>query len=324
MNSASVAVGRDVTRGSIPNLEVRPARSRDELEAAYRLVHAAYRQQGYLEEDREGMRLTVYNAFPDTVTFIAKEGREIVGTVSLVADTDVGLPMDEIYGEELNDLRSRGRSLAEVTMLANKSQRVSRKMPIFLQLMKQVFDYIWFILQADDACLACHPHHSGFYEKRILFEQFGEEKNYHSVQDNPAVALRLNFRTVKERYREDDRLWRSFFENRTPVRLLARRHRMTPEDLKYFFVTSTDIFREAAPHEIEALRLLYPECPWNRWSRAGKYNPVLLAERACGKLAAAVARLRRGIVSWVRPSHPPSPASRPSTTFTPTAETTMY
>jgi hypothetical protein len=288
------------------------------------LVHAAYCRQGYLAEDREGMRLTVYNAFPDTVTFIAKEGREIVGTVSLVGDTDVGLPMDEIYGEELNRLRRRGRSLAEVTMLANKSQRVSRKMPIFLQLMKQVFDYIWFILQADDACLACHPCHSGFYEKRILFEKFGEEKTYHSVQDNPAVALRLNFRTVKERYREDNRLWRTFFENRTPVRLLARRQRMTPADLKYFFVTSSDIFRQAAPHEIEALRLLYPECPWNRWSRAGKYNPVILTERMMGKIAAGGSWLKKRLTSWVRPSFQHSPGPRPSTSAGPTAETTMY
>lgn len=207
MSTANVAVGKSAVRGTSRSMEVRPARSREELEEAYRLVYLAYNQQGYLTDSPEQMRLTVFNAFPDTVTFIAKEDGEVVGTVSIVGDTDIGLPMDEVYHEELNQLRWRRRTLAEVSMLATKCHRVSRKMPVFLQLMKQVFDYIWFVLQADDACLACPPHRTGFYEKRLLFGRFGETKAYGSVQDNPAVALRLNFRMVKERYREDRRLW---------------------------------------------------------------------------------------------------------------------
>jgi len=48
---------------------VRRAESREELEQAYRLVYTSYRRRGYLDENPSGVRLTLFNAMPETVTF---------------------------------------------------------------------------------------------------------------------------------------------------------------------------------------------------------------------------------------------------------------
>jgi hypothetical protein len=249
---------------------VRPARNREELEQAYRLVYSTYKEKGYLAEHPSGMRTTVYNAFPDTVTFVGKVGKKVVATATLFADTEMGLPMGELYGRELAALRKDGRKLVEVGMHANVHTDVPGQRPLFLRLMKQLFDYARLILQADDICITSHPEHARFFERFLLFEPLGGEKTYASVQGNPAVAQRLNLRTAIRRYSKNARLRKIFVDSPTPVRDLAHRHRMRAEDLEYFFVQKTSIFRNAPASHIELLRQMYPECPWKRWERSWK------------------------------------------------------
>lgn len=258
---------------------VRPARSRQEIEQAYRLVYSTYKEEGYLAEAPCGMRTTVYNAFPDTVTFVGKVGEEMVATATLFGDTEMGLPMDELYRREVDDLRGAGRKVVEVGMHANVHTDVPGQRPLFLRLMKQIFDYARLILQADDICITSNPKHARFFERFLLFEPIGEEKAYDNVQGHPAVAQRFNLRTARERFSEVQRLWKLFFQSPTPVRLLARRYRMRAEDLEYFFVRKTSVFRHAEPSQIQVLRQMYPECPWKRWERSWNGGLHALAER---------------------------------------------
>jgi hypothetical protein len=47
---------------------------------------------------------------PETTTFVAKSGPEVVATLSLVPDTALlGLPLECIYGPEVARLRQEGR-----------------------------------------------------------------------------------------------------------------------------------------------------------------------------------------------------------------------
>lgn len=249
------------TSGS--SLTVRPARSREELEQAYSLVYTTYHREGYVGEIGSKMRLSIYNALPETVTFVALDGGEVMATVSLVEDTELGLPMDALYKEELDELREEGRKLSEVTMLAHREEESRRDIPVFLQLMVQIFDYVLFLMHADDVCIAVHPHHAGFYEKWLLFERVGPEKQYPSVRNNPAIALRLDFRTVEDRYRERDRLRRMFLCDRTPVQVMMNRYEMDFEDIQYLFADKTPVLANASEKQLEALRRRFPEGAWN-------------------------------------------------------------
>jgi hypothetical protein len=244
---------------------VRRAGCRGELEEAYHLVYRNYRQQGYIERNEAQIRVSVFNAFPSTVTFVGMLEQQVVATVTLVPDTPVGLPMDSIYHEELRELRDEGRELAEVTMLADRRHELRRSLPVLLSLMKQLFDYATLVLEANDLCITINPRHESYYTRYLLFEPMGELKLYPSVQNNPALALRLDLDNVREKCRGNQRLLQRFFTGRTPLDALCSGYYMSPEDLEHFFVRQTSTFQRAAPEHIEHLRGLYPECPWDRW-----------------------------------------------------------
>jgi hypothetical protein len=251
------------------DLNVRPAASREELEEAYQLVYTSYRQRGYLERDPSELRLSVFNAFPTTVTFVAVlRGEEIVATVSLVPDTSIGLPLDEIYHEEAQRLRDAGRRLAEVTMLADRRLEIRRSLPMLLLLMKRVFDYATLILNANDLCITINPRHETYYERYLLFKHLGGLKTYPSVRSNPALAKRLNLDTVRSECEGNEKLVNEFFRERTPLDVMLGAYRMTPEDIHHFLVERTSVLRRAPEEAVECLRRFYPDCPWDQWRNA--------------------------------------------------------
>jgi hypothetical protein len=48
----------------------------------------------------------------------------------------------------------------------------------------------------DELLITVHPRHLKFYERFIGFQQIGNEKNYHAVNDHPAVALALDLKNL--------------------------------------------------------------------------------------------------------------------------------
>jgi len=246
-------------------LSIRPAASRDELEQAFHLVYQSFLQRGYIEKSPAELRLSIFNAFPETVTFVGDLRGKVVATVTLVPDTPVGLPMDEIFHDEVQALRDQGRKITEVTMLADRRHELRRALPVVLVLMKRLFDYATLMLKASDLCITVNPRHESYYRRFLLFEQIGSVRDYPSVRNNPALAARLDLENVREACRGNERLLRHFFTDRTPLSLLRERYVMTPADLHYFFVRRTPIFRQAAQEQIGCLRQFYPECPWDEW-----------------------------------------------------------
>ena len=247
------------------DLDVRPATSPDELEEAYRLVYLSFVQREYIKEDPSQVRLSLFNAFPETVTFVAKLRDRVIATVTLVPDTPVGLPMDEIYHYEVQALRDQGRRLAEVTMLADRRHEMRRALPVVMLLMKRLFDYATLVLKANDLCITINPRHETYYRRFLVFEQLGGLKSYPSVRNNPALAERHNLDKTREALANNQRLLGHFLSDRTPVALLRKRYAMAPGDLQHFFVELTDTFHRAPADKIAYLRQIYPDCPWDEW-----------------------------------------------------------
>ena len=268
---------------AMDELEVRPASSLDELKAAFHLVHKRYVAKGLVEppsEHEEHLQVSIYNAVPQTVTFVGVLRGTVIATATLVADSDAGLPMDKLYRRELQELRNRGRQLTEVTMLADRRRSNAwRTIPMLFLVLKRLFDRVHLQLEADDACITVHPDHADFYKNYLLFEELGPEKPYPSVNHNPAVALRLNFRNVKERYQKRPRLRSTFLENRTDSEDLKPQYSPRRQHLEDILV-KTGALRDANRKQLEALNEAYPGCPWYRWWR--RLNPSATEDPAAG------------------------------------------
>src|SRR6476620_9563536 len=103
--------------------------------------------------------------------------------MTLIADSPLGLPMDEIYTDELRRLRDRRGYLAEVSALAMDPEYQSSGVPLLLRLIRML---------VSDLCITVNPHHAAFYRKAFHFQDIGGLKQYGKVNGAPAVALRLD------------------------------------------------------------------------------------------------------------------------------------
>jgi hypothetical protein len=185
----------DLSRTSVTPAEIdcRIASSIAEREAAFELVYEAYLCSGLGEPNPWELRVTPYHLLPTTEVFIAVHRGEVVLTYTLVVDGDLGVPMESVYGPEVNELRRAGVRFAEASCLADRRELLNGSfLPVFCELSRLVAQYsrkrgIHRILAA------MHPRHSRFYRRILGFEQFGAEKAYPSVGYRPAVAVNLNF-----------------------------------------------------------------------------------------------------------------------------------
>ena len=85
-----------------PDIRCRIARTREEREAAFRLVYSSYLRSGLGEMNSHEVRVTPYHLLPTTEVFIAEYRNEVIFTMSLVADGAMGVPMEHVYGEEID------------------------------------------------------------------------------------------------------------------------------------------------------------------------------------------------------------------------------
>jgi hypothetical protein len=187
---------------SVPELgrpiRVKIATERDEFEQAFLLVADRYKARGYDASDAGPYRFTPYHALPGTVTFVAKEGDRVVATLSLVPDNDaLGLPMESIYGDEVAALRRQGRSLAEVTSLAEEGLTPREFLQVFSALIRLVCQYhVW--NGGDSWVITVNPRHSSFYRRVLGFVPIGPCRTYSAVGDHPAEAFLLDVDIMRE------------------------------------------------------------------------------------------------------------------------------
>ncbi len=257
-------------RSLFSGIEYRVARSRDELAQAYHLVYEEYLKQGYIHENPSKMRLSLHNLIPETTTFIAHVDSTVIATATVILDSPLGLPMDELYQNELAGLRSERARLCEVSMLAHNSDLISekvslmfnaRKMFLIFFLFKQVFDYVVQEEDMDYICITVNPKHSAIYDS-LLFKNLDSEIKYYSkVNGAPAVAKILNLSTIENDSAASKRqnMHKMFFNGRTDPRRFDEKFRFMIDDIKYFFVERSNVFEGIGPEEIKYILDAYPE-----------------------------------------------------------------
>ncbi len=163
-----------------------------EWEEAFRLVAATYRSRGYEKPDARGLRFTPYHALPDTVTLVAKEDARVLATLSMVCDnTFLGLPSDQIYGGELDELRRQGRRLVEISSLADVGLRQRDFVATFVALVR-LLAHIYLSQEADAMVITCTPRHGNFYRRVMGFVPLGPCRPYPWVQNTVAQAYLLD------------------------------------------------------------------------------------------------------------------------------------
>jgi len=185
---------RHLNRGC--GAEVGISTSSREIAAALRLVHDVYVGEGYMEPHPLGMRILLpHHALKSTIVVSARREGEVVGTLSLLFDGAVGLPMDELYPEALTRVRRGSRRIVEVGNFAIAKH--VRGTAIVMHLMRAAVRLAMAERQ-DDLVIAVHPKHETFYRTIWLMERFGDVAPYPEVKGAPAIGLRGDLKNAPE------------------------------------------------------------------------------------------------------------------------------
>ncbi|MBW2568347.1 MAG: hypothetical protein JRD93_18225 [Deltaproteobacteria bacterium] len=244
------------------------AQTHDELKQAFSLVYKEYLRAGYVKKAVPSkMLVNIYNLLPETVVWIVKSNHTVVSTLTEIFDSPLGLPIDEVYEKELDELRSEERRIVEISALAihKKHRWQNAYMPLFRGMLQHALSR-----RATDLCVAVNPKHKSFYKNILLFEDIGGKKNYPKVSA-PSVALRLDLTTAEKkleqiygRMKPESNLHEYFFQKNaiedSPVEeFFQKKKEMDSNVIQYFFVKKNKILQELPPHQIEYFQSCYSD-----------------------------------------------------------------
>lgn len=167
------------------------ASSLEQTLQAWELVYRAYTRIGLIEENPFQLHTVPQAVGEHTITICGTVGDDVVSTLTMIHDSEQGLPLESVYRDELDALRRQGRRLMEICLLADRREHLTRSLPAVLGMMRYVY---WRSRHShfDDIICGIHPHHAQFYMKYYAFEQIGRETVYPTVRNHPVVLLHLD------------------------------------------------------------------------------------------------------------------------------------
>lgn len=174
----------------------------EELDEAFRILHDSYVAAGYMAPHPTGMRIIPQHLLLSTTIAVARLGNEVIGTLSFVRDSFLGLPMDSIF--DLSHLRRGGNRLLEVSSLAFKQKYRKEQGKLFFPLVKFAFLYARDISPVDYMVIAVNPSMDDFWRSFWLFHDLGVPTvdNYGFVKGAPAVGKYHKMDEFTERMEE--------------------------------------------------------------------------------------------------------------------------
>jgi hypothetical protein len=167
------------------------ADSQFERISAFRLVYEAYVRAGLMRPNAFKLRVMPHHLLPTTATFVALRGERVIATVTLVGDGRLGLPLERVYGPEVDAMRQPDTWLGEVSALASAPTEADSKCDVVIGLMRLMAQFSR-RHGLEHLLVAVHPRHARLYRRAMGFQPLGEERPYPSVCNRPAVALHLD------------------------------------------------------------------------------------------------------------------------------------
>jgi N-acyl amino acid synthase FeeM len=166
------------------------ARRRHQLRTAFELVYDRYYQEGLTAWNQHGLRLIPHQLLDTSWVLLAQRGQTCLGTLSLVEDGAMGLPMEQLYPAEVWKLRQNHTRVAELACFALRDQSAAESMSVLRALLQAACE-IGFREKLDELVICVHPRRGRFYERYLGFEPLGPYRCCPWVCGQPAVAMKL-------------------------------------------------------------------------------------------------------------------------------------
>lgn len=253
-----------------PEFSVEVARTREDLEAAYKLLHDCYVGINIIDPQPSGLRCYLFSFLPTSTIIVAKKGNKVIGTMSAIKDSKSGLPSDKDFLAQNNQFRRAEKVLIEASALAVAPEFRGHHSVSFL-LMKYLYFYCKNSVEGDHIIAAVHPRAEDFYKALWSFERNGDVVQYKSLKGAAAIHISLelseaHLNKIRRNYTsknllknipaameiEDSRFHyplQKEGQNIHPV--------ITPEMLEYFCLQKEEVWERMSASEKETLIQVY-------------------------------------------------------------------
>ncbi len=145
------------------------------------------------------VRVTSFLMLPTTVRFVALVNGEVVATLSLIQDSELGLPLEAAYGDAVRALRGQGGLIAEIGALGVKPEH--RGHGLTLLLYKAMWKTAVELLGVEHLVVAVRPEVELFYAATLRFERLTDATPRYPGINSASTALHLNLKTAQNEFR---------------------------------------------------------------------------------------------------------------------------
>lgn len=136
---------------------------------------------------------------PHRITLVASADENTLATITIGFDSRAGLLVDELYKDEIDVLRQKGKRLCEFIKLAVDGGVRSKHVLAAIFHISHI--YAREITGHTDLFIEVNPRHVGFYERMLGFSQLAGERLNLRVHA-PAVLLWIDLNYVDQKIRE--------------------------------------------------------------------------------------------------------------------------
>jgi len=223
-----------------------------EVEDAWRLVYRRYLETELVHPNPVGIHTVPQALHHSSATVCGKIKDMTVSTLTVMEDGPMKLPLDSVYPEQLDELRSQGRRMVEVGLFADRRDTLDRRAPALIEALRFAL-YFSLYRDATDAVIGVHPHHAPFYRRLVAFEKAGPTTTYRSVRDKPVVLLRCRREVILAEKRKPG--LEMVMAQQIPDSVFSGRYTFTPQGLSNSSIA--DYLRHCYPDTLE--QILPPE-----------------------------------------------------------------
>jgi hypothetical protein len=243
--------------------KVRVANRMELRQEAYKLLYDLYFEMGVAQKKDHGLWLSIYDALPETTTFIAENDKGCIeGALTVVFDSPIGLPADELYEGELDKLRGPGGRICEFVSLGVKNKG-KNSIRYLAGLFYCAFLHAWHREHSTVLVITVHSRFQNFYCRTLSFEKIGPERNYGKVNCAPTVLLKLPLTEINA-LRHKCRVFPFFmlnFSEQEELEFATTIQNMTrpvsQEEFITLFIEKTDGWEKASPHQKDFIKNMY-------------------------------------------------------------------
>lgn len=248
------------------------AETKEEFEEAYRILHDSYVHSGFMKPDPSGLRVLKHFLLPTTQTIVVKFRERVIGTMSIIRRTKIGLPLEESFSIE--DYIKDGEPCAEVSSLAIDKNHLGERGLVFLPICKYFNEFITEYMGINKIFITVNPAMADYYECLLLFKELKmiKTQNYDFANGAPAVGFWYDLSLAPSQYEkiygsknsEKNLFWYFFkmncsnfiFPNRKFYKSIYSM--MNKEMIDYFFNQRTSLLDSLKDEELVYISQMYP------------------------------------------------------------------